>query len=252
VGASFRNKGFADELWRESAAEDSFVNVYSLLGLEDDLAIPYRVLVRASEGKLKGPFRQGRVIADPDLVGRVITGLAIQTGSAVEPDMEWEGRIQTQLERGIAVALERFTKTGTSYERPSRTISVHRGESILVDEYVGAHPDVTFGRFVSAVGITDMYIKGEDGAELIEAKGGAGRERVRQAVAQLLHYSQWCDDPVRRLTALFPVCPDDDDIRFLHNLGIDCAFRTGHAEFDRLDAPEERRKHMLPVWNNEL
>jgi hypothetical protein len=252
MGASFRNKAFADELWRESASEDSFVNVYSLLGLIEDIAIPYSQLAWATDGVLKGPFRSGRLISDPVLVDQVITGLEIETASSVEETLVQERRIEAQLEEGTAIELERSHTTGTSYQRPSRTIAVHRGESILVGEYVRANVDVSFRRFVSLAGISDMYVADTDGAEIIEAKGGAGRERVRQAVAQLLHYAQWCSNRVVRLTALFPIRPAEQDVEFLHRLGIDCVFRVDQSTFKRLEAPATRRNHMLPIWNNDL
>ena len=252
VGVSFRNKAFADELWRESAAEDSFVNVYSLLGLVEGIAIPYSRLTRASGGRLNGPFRQGDVIDDPDLVDRVVTGLEIETASAVEERLVQEERIQTRLEQGLAIELEKFRKTRTSYRRPSETIVVHRGESILVDEYVDAYVDVSFRRYASQAGISDMFVRGADGVEIIEAKGDASRARVRQAVAQLLHYAQWCEEPVARLTALFPLCPDEPDVEFLHGLGIDCVYRTDRSLFNRREASAARRDHMLPIWNNDF
>ncbi|MFD9734610.1 hypothetical protein [Umezawaea sp. NPDC059074] len=252
LGASFRNQAFADALWRESPTEDSFVNVFSLLGLLEDVAIPYSQLERATDGALVGPFRSGELVADPVLVDKVISGLDIVTASSVEEVLDQERRIQTRLEEGLAVELEKTHKTSTTYHAPSRTISVHRGESILVDEYAKANVDVSFKRFVSPAGISDMYVADPDGAEIIEAKGGATRERVRQAVAQLLHYAQWCPNRVARLTALFPLRPADQDVEFLNRLGIDCVFRTDQATFTRVEASAARREHMLPIWNDEV
>ncbi|MFD1147071.1 hypothetical protein [Saccharothrix hoggarensis] len=253
VGASFRNKAFADELWKESAGEDSFVNVYSLTGLADGVLIPYRTLADVSGGALKGPFMSGRVVDDPALVDQVISGLGIETSSAAALEKAREDYIESRLERGLAVELEKFHTANTTYARTTRSITVHRGESKLVEEYAAANVDVTFRRFTSVAGVSDMYACGPDGAEVIEAKGGASRERVRQAVAQLLHYAPRCPEPpVVRLTALFPVRPATDDIALLHGVGIDCVYRQDPATFTRLEAPAARRAHMRPIWNNAL
>lgn len=253
VGASFRNKEFADQLWKESAGEDSFVNVYSLRGLADGTKIPYDVLSEVSGGVLNGPFRQGRVVDDPALVDRVIVGLGIETFSAAAVEVALEEYIRTQLVRGEAVELEKFRTAIATYDRPTKSITVHRGESKLVEEYAAANVDVSFRRFTSVAGLSDMYVRRPEGAEVIEAKGGAGRERVRQAVAQLLHYAPRCPEPpVTRLTALFPVRPAADDIGLLHSVGIDCVYRRDQATFERLEAPAARRAHMQPIWNDEL
>lgn len=253
VGASFRNKEFADQLWKESAGEDSFVNVYSLRDLADGTDISYDVLAQASGGVLNGPFRQGRVVDDPVLVDRVVTGLGIETSSASAVEVALEDYIRDRLVRGEAVELEKFKTAVATYDRPTRSITVRRGESKLVEEYAAANVDVSFRRFTSAAGLSDMYVRHAEGAEVIEAKGGASRERVRQAVAQLLHYAPRCPEPpVTRLTALFPVRPAADDIVLLHSVGIDCVYRHDRDTFERLEAPYSRRAHMRPIWNDDL
>ncbi|WP_433263374.1 hypothetical protein ACQPZF_32020 [Actinosynnema sp. CS-041913] len=252
VGANFRNQAFADTLWKESPDEDSFVNVYSLIGLDDTVVIPYRTLAMASNGVLKGPFLQGRVIGDQTVVHQVISDLGVERSSVAALENAREEYIRSQLEQGLAIELERIHTTEATYSRPARSITVRRAESLLVHEYADANPDARFERITSEAGISDMYTIGPDGAEVIEAKGGIGRERVRQAVAQLLHYAPRCRDRVVRLTALFPARPDAADIELLHSVGIDCVHRTRPGEFERITAPAARRAHMSPVWNNDF
>ncbi|RKT56724.1 hypothetical protein [Saccharothrix australiensis] len=252
VGASFRNSAFADALWKESPDEDSFVNVYSLIALDDTVVIPYGALAAASGGALNGPFRQGSVVDDPAVVDQVISGLGIERVTAAVVEDAREEHVRSRLERGLAIELEAVHTTEVDYSLPARSVRARRAESLLVREYVAAHPEAHFQRIVSAAGYSDVYTVGKDGAEVIEAKGGFGRDRVRQAVAQLLHYAPHCPKPVARLTALFPALPDAVDVALLHSVGIDCVHRTGPGEFERVPAPAARRAHMLPVWNDDF
>lgn len=197
-------------------------------------------------------FRQGRVISDSPRVDEILEMLNIETGTAVQQDLRKEEYVESALEAGLAIELEKMHKTSTCYLQPAREIAVRRGESKLVQEYASAHPEVAFKRFTSVAGVADMYIADADGAELIEAKGGSSRHRVREAVAQLLHYAPHSPGSVKRLTALFPLRPAQIDISYLHSLGIDCVFRVTPHKFTRLEAPAVRRRYMLPVWNNTL
>lgn len=249
VGASFRNQAFADELWKEPGDADSFVNVYSLITVEEDLAISYEELADVSDGRLSGPFRAGRVITDNALVRQVLEGLGRRAAEAAEASDKY---VESQLEQGLVVELENFFASKVTYSRTARDITVHRAESLLMTEYLEAHSDRKFQRLRSGAGISDMYTLWPEGAEIIEAKGGSTRERVRQAVAQLLHYSLHRPKEVEvvRLTALFPARPDHDDVHFLHSVGIDCVYRSEPGRFERLEAPAARRLHMKPVWND--
>ncbi|MEU7529799.1 hypothetical protein AB0A74_29010 [Saccharothrix sp. NPDC042600] len=251
VGASFRNQAFADELWREPGDADSFVNVYSLITLDEEVEIPYQDLADVSDGRLSGPFQSGRVVRDEVLVRQVLEGLGRRAAEVAEAGDKY---VESRLEQGLVVELENFLTSEVTYGRTARDVTVHRTESLLMTEYVQAHPDLEFRRLRSAAGISDMYVLRPEGAEIIEAKGGFTRERVRQAVAQLLHYAPHCpkDVEVVRLTALFPARPDNDGVKFLHDLGIDCVYRSAPGRFERLEAPAARRMHMKPVWNDNV
>ncbi|XVV01908.1 hypothetical protein ACQPW3_31645 [Actinosynnema sp. CA-248983] len=251
VGASFRNQAFADELWKEPGDADSFVNVYSLITLDEGLEIPYRDLEDVSGGMLAGPFRSGLVVRDHGLVRQVLKGLGRRAAEAAEASDKY---VESQLEQGLVVELENFFASKVTYGRTARDVTVHRAESLLMTEYLEAHADRKFQRLRSAAGISDMYTLWPEGAEIIEAKGGSTRERVRQAVAQLLHYTLHRPKEVEvvRLTALFPARPDHDGVNFLHSVGIDCVYRSEPGTFERLEAPAARRLHMKPVWNDRV
>ena len=102
-----------------------------------------------------------------------------------------------------------------------------------MQEYRNASPDQSFNRVSSSAGITDLQTTAGGTAELIEAKGDNTRRRVREAVAQLLHYAPANDYDLDVLTPLFPAAPSEDDIRYLHRLGIDCVYRTDPGALER-------------------
>jgi hypothetical protein len=95
----------------------------------------------------------------------------------------------------------------SSYERTSGTIVVHRAEALLVAEYEGTLTDQSVKRIRTPAGITDLYVTGSDGVEMIEAKSGSDHRFVRQALGQLLDYAPHTPAPVSRLGALFPKRP---------------------------------------------
>ena len=244
VGASFRNQDFADALWREDGDAKSFVNVYSLLGLVS-VQFPYSDVTQLGlRGNL---FRQGHVLSDPAVVEAILETLGIETATEVIQRQESE----STFERRLSLEVERMHKSTGSYQTQARTIVVRRGESELVQEFQRANPEVKFMRSISAAGITDLHSEESGGIHLIEAKGGSSRARVREAVAQLLQYAPEHRN-VTTLSALFPDLPKSTDVRFLHNLGIDCIVRIEPGKFETLSAPSARRAHMLPVWNNEV
>ncbi|MBW4719958.1 hypothetical protein [Saccharothrix obliqua] len=247
VGVSFRNEPFAEALWKEDGDQHTYVNVYSLIALDRTVLIPYRTLATASRGKLRGPFRRGAVVHDEDFVAEVVGRLGVEL-STTAPDETSNGRRSV----GVEGELERLLTPELTYSRSAATIRVQRAESLLVHEYVRANPDSVYTRVTSESGISDMYTVHAGGAEVVEAKGGAGRERVRQAVAQLLHYAPLCPHPVDRLTALFPERPARVDVELLHSVGVDCVYRVGPSTFHRDRAPEARRAHMRPVWNDAI
>ena len=122
---------------------------------------------------------------------------------------------------------------------------VRRGEGLLVAAYVASLPsDVEFGRNFTPAGVTDLYIRHPDGGELIEAKSVETHLYVRQALAQLLDYAPAIQPTPRLVSALFPRRPTLRGIRLLHRYGIDCIYRTGPGQYQRLEAPASARERL--------
>jgi hypothetical protein len=137
----------------------------------------------------------------------------------------------------------------SSYERTSGTIVVHRAEALLVAEYEGTLTDQSVKRIRTPAGITDLYVTGSDGVEMIEAKSGSDHRFVRQALGQLLDYAPHTPAPVSRLGALFPKRPAEVGIALLHRYGIDCIHPTEPKVFARHEAPAEARTHIQKLWH---
>jgi hypothetical protein len=137
----------------------------------------------------------------------------------------------------------------TSYERRPGTTIVHRAEALLVAEYEETLTGLSVKRIRTPAGVTDLYVTGPDGVEVIEAKSGCDRRFVRQALGQLLDYAPHSPAPASRLAALFPVRPAEADIALLYRYGIDCIYRTEPNVFARREAPAEARTHMQKLWH---
>ena len=127
----------------------------------------------------------------------------------------------------------------TVSSRPATTL--HRGENLLVHDYVSRLPGAAkVRRLLTAVGTTDIDVWIGGRHELVEAKSSAARHHVRQALAQLLDYAAaMASDPPDVLTALFPHRPDDSAVALLHRYGVDCVFRGRNGAYVRLPAPQE-------------
>lgn len=251
VGASFRNPEFGDLLWYEPGDEERFPNVFSLLDVAD-AELHYSVLWNVRGIKHGDNFRQGRVITDLSLADDILEAVGVQTTEAEDFETKLRKAVDECLKSNATLQLERVLKERTEYQAPGRAVQVNRTEARLVQEYDRAHPDINFVRVSSSAGITDLQTSGSGEAELIEAKGNNTRRRVREAVAQLLQYAPENEHDVDRLTALFPTQPNEDDIRYLHRLGIDCVYRTGPLLFERKPAPDAHRQYMRRIWNNKL
>ncbi|MCX2729522.1 hypothetical protein OOZ19_04675 [Saccharopolyspora sp. NFXS83] len=250
VGTSFRNSAFGDMLWHEPGDTEVFPNVFSLLAVAE-AELPYSVLWSVPGIKHGDNFRQGRVITDLELADDILDSLGVQTAENDELATKIQIAVEEGMKRNVTLQLERLLNERTQYQAPARAVTVNHVESRLVHEYEKTR-DINFVRVRSSAGVTDLQTSGDGEAELIEAKGDHTRKRVREAVAQLLHYAPENTYELDRLTALFPARPGDDDITYLHRLGIDCVHRTGPGSFKRDPAPEARREYMRPVWNDNL
>jgi hypothetical protein len=71
------------------------------------------------------------------------------------------------------------------------------------------------------------------GNEIVEAKGSTNRSSIREALGQILDYSQYVPDA--RRAVLFPTRPPHDMVHLLTALEVSCIYEAGH-EFERDDA----------------
>jgi hypothetical protein len=248
VGYSFRNQAFADRLWVPDPASGGWSNVYSLLTFAH-VSIPYDEVWRLP-GFNEGDNFVGLRFLDDQKGQDVLDGLRIDTRTSAEQEALDEQavvdalRAKTQIIESEAVRISE-----TSYERRPGTTIVHRAEALLVAEYEATLTSLSVKRTRTPAGVTDLYVTGPDGVEVIEAKSGSDRRFVRQALGQLLDYAPHSPAPASRLGALFPVRPEEADIALLHRYGIDCIYRTEPNVFARREAPAEARTHMQKLWH---
>jgi hypothetical protein len=97
--------------------------------------------------------------------------------------------------------------------------TARRAESALVAEYQYQCRPELFQSFENEGIRADLYYENGGEVEVIEAKSLATKQKVREAVGQLLDYAPHSPRPVTRLTALFPERPTESSVRFLHRVG---------------------------------
>lgn len=245
VGLTFRNPTFADLLWDPDPANGSWHNLYSLMSFEFT-DIPYQE-VHDLPGLARGNLFRSLGILDPVDSDTVIDGLSITTLTARrEADKREIAAAEALARRSREVEPEGVHTTETYYEPRPGGILVHRTEAVLLEDYRSTL-EGELKRVRTPVGVTDLQVRTDEGYEIVEAKSDHGPEKVRQAVAQLLHYVPYCPRPVTRLTALFPARPSDLDLAYLHRLGMDCV-HLGEPGYRRLPAPGHRRQAMQSAW----
>jgi hypothetical protein len=248
VGYSFRNKPFADRLWAPDPASGGWSNVYSLLSFEL-VSIPYDEVWRLP-GFKQGDNFVGLRFLDEQKGRDVLDGLRIDTRTSAKQDALGELAVLDALRAKTQIIDREAVHTSeTSYERRPGTTIVHRAEALLVAEYEATLTGLSVKRIRTPAGVTDLYVTGPDGVEVIEAKSGSDRRFVRQALGQLLDYAPHSPAPASRLGALFPVPPAEADIELLHRYGIDCIYRIEPNVFARREAPAEARTHMQKLWH---
>jgi hypothetical protein len=250
VGVSFRNAAFADTLWHPHDDRGSYRNVYSLIAFQPT-EIPYEEIWDLP-GFNAGDNFMGLRFLDQNKSDTVLEGLAIDTVTAAVQQAEQEFHTTERLTGNATqiIDVEAVNVTHTSYERVAGTTLVHRAEALLVGRYrTSLTPEETTRRISTQAGITDLYVTGPAGPEIIEAKRSAGHQFVRQALGQLLDYVIHAPEPVTRLSALFPARPSTDDIALLNRYGIDSIHQTPDGAFTRDAATEEQRQHMKTVWS---
>ena len=256
VGFAFRNKELADLLWRPHPERGSWLNLYTILGLEP-LELPYDVL-RGLPHFPSGHRFMGFEILKPDAAVDVLAYLGIEPDSAGSAERELAERLVAQSVEGLTRAPDagRFLDIEGShtpegeYERSAGKIQFRRVESRLVLTYAETLNGFVVKRYEVASGLmNDLHLIRPDGTvELVEAKGKAGHDHVRAALAQLLDYAPHLETPADVLSALFPIRPSDDGVALLHRYGIDVIYHDGNGGFRRDAAPADCRASMRPNW----
>ncbi|MEU4423552.1 hypothetical protein AB0F81_23230 [Actinoplanes sp. NPDC024001] len=249
VGYSFRNSAFANTLWDPHEERGSYQNVYSLIAFQRT-EIPYEEIWDLP-GFNPGDNFMGLRFLDQAKSDTILQGLAIDTLTAAAQQVTQESRLTAALSGETAQFLdvEAVNTTHTSYTRPAGITLVHRAEALLVSRYRSElAPDETARRISTRAGITDLYVTGPAGPEIIEAKRAAGHQFVRQALGQLLDYVIHAPEPVTRLSALFPAPPSPADIALLNRYGIDCIHQAPDGAFIRDAATDDQRQRMKAVW----
>ncbi|MFD7655935.1 hypothetical protein ACFV4N_18325 [Actinosynnema sp. NPDC059797] len=249
IGHVFRNKALADLLWDQHANSDSFVNVYSVLNVR---LTDYPITdLWSIDGFTPGDYVYGQRILDEERTARIISAFRLNPSTA-------EAELAAQLDatadligaRTRIIPVERAHVDVVWREIAARKVAHERVEAQLVARYRAFRSDVEMTSFVTPTGKrADLYYRDGSDIVVIEAKSLATHGKVRESVAQLLDYAASSPDPVTRLVALFPARPAAEGIALLHRLGIDCAYRGADDLFETEEAPDERRRHMHPVWH---
>lgn len=254
MGAIFRDSAFADDLWTPDPANGSWQNVYSLLTFQPT-AIPYRELQDLLGTSPKDMFMGLRVVPD-DLTDAVLDGLGIITETAQRSELAeltstWKNAVKEPGQDQL-VPPEAFNTATTSWPQQAREVLARRIESALVKTWEASLPtDVSVSRIRCQGLVTDSYVSQGASHDLVEAKAGAGHHYVRNALGQLLDYSNASTSPITTLTALFPERPSNRDLALLHRYGIDCVYRLSDGTFERLPADASRRQFWLRSLNEE-
>jgi hypothetical protein len=248
VGHSFRNALFADTLWNPHEDRGSYRNVYSLLSFQPT-EIPYEEIWELP-GFNTGDNFMGLRFVNEEKGAALIEGLRIETITSASDTDRSEDQVTAILGGLQTIPLEAVNTASTTYDQVAGTILVHRAESLLVHSFRRTlDPALQVCRTRTSAGITDLYIVDRGGAEIVEAKRGASREFVRQALAQLLDYAAaHHSDPLARLTALFPTRPAATSVELLHRYGCDCVFRESSGTFTRLPTQAGAFSEMSRRW----
>lgn len=242
-----QNASLGDALWRNRPREGSYLHVYSLEPFAH-AAAPLAGLRDAGVAWFQTPsyiddHRAAAIIANyPDLIAPLLDYEPASEAllRAVQEYEDADDKVAADLSWVREIAIEVDTAgDATVSSRPATTL--HRGENLLVHDYVSRLPRAARARrLLTAVGITDLDVWIGGRHELVEAKSSAARHHVRQALAQLLDYAAaTASDPPDVLTALFPHRPDDSAVALLHRYGVDCVFRGRDGAYVRLPAPQE-------------
>lgn len=251
VGYRFENDAFAKAIWVEHPEKGAYSHVYSLTFFEQ-VTIPYPV-VNAPLGNSPTNHFQAMAVYDGERADRLVDALRTELPTLFGFLYEGEDeRLAKTLEQDPKVDLLDIEKLGvseTSYMVEPGERTVRRGENALVQAYAATlGPTAKHGRERTSAGVTDLQVKANGTHELIEAKSSTSTVAVRQALAQILHYAPSTKTPPDRVAGLFPTRPASHHVSLLNRYGIDVLYRTGPGQYERLEAPEERRTALRAFW----
>ncbi|MEU7487574.1 hypothetical protein [Streptomyces sp. NPDC042319] len=243
VGALFRNRAFADALWPPGPDGKSWHTVYSLrdFQLTD---VPYEEL-NALLG-YKADFKYpGQLVLSGERAKAGMDGLLITTRTSLE-----KAGAAAPVATVRSMPVEQQHTHSVTVQLGERRMLVRRDEAALVIAYRATLLNAQAERFSSPAGICDLYVDGPEGREIVEAKSRAEHPYIRAALAQLLDYARHAPHPLVRLSVLLPSRPAQESLNLLHHYGVDSIHREEGGTFQRLTAPEARRRTLRDVWSS--
>lgn len=250
IGYLFRNKELADLMWQQHANSDSFVNIYSVFNVQ---ITNYPITdLWSIEGFTHGDYVYGQRVVDHEKTARLMQAFRLNA-STTEAELDAKLNATAELigSSSRIVPVERTHVDVVWREIATSKYAHERVEAQLVAQFRAFHPHLDMTSFVTASGKrADLYYKTASEVVVVEAKSLATHAKVREAVAQLLDYAVSSPEPVTRLMSLFPERPDVEGVQFMQRLGIDCVYRSADKVFTTLEAPDERRRYMQPIWRN--
>lgn len=263
LGLLTDNAALGDAMWPKHPVHGSYRHVYSLAPLAHAEMGQVEFRLRGGFG-VADDFRGLRVLTDADaeaflaaFEAEIPPAPSAPAASPIERELQ-EVQAYEDADSDVArdlswvreLSLE-IRSVGDAGVRGRSASTMHRGENLLVHDYVqtlpsGARPC----RYDTPAGVTDLDVHLGGVHELVEAKSSAARTHIRQALAQLLDYAPSLGANVPNvLTVLVPSRPADSAVALLHRYGIDCVYRMRDGSYERLAAPAGPAAAIAGLWS---
>jgi len=264
IGLLTDNPRLGDALWLRHPDHGSYRFVYSLAPIVFSEMPQTEFRARGGFGE-RDDFRQLRVLTG-DRADEFLAEFADEIplpvdASGLSPVEREIQEIQDYESADADVARDlswvrelriEIRSAGDSEVRARASSTMHRGENLLVHDYVQALPAAArWCRYDTLVGVTDLDVHHPDGRhELMEAKSSAARTHIRQALAQLLDYAPSLGGgPPNDLSVLVPSRPSDSAVALLHRYGVDCVYRRADGSYERLAAQSGPAAAIAALWS---
>lgn len=197
-----------------------------------------RYVGRFSPDKQQPYYREDSVDVAGDLRSIIVFRLWPHNGAIPSPSQP-TGHVNLN-PGSTLIPIEAHNTPTYNSRKPKEPAVYERRESELVRRYVSWLRDrgeKVMRNSIPQIGqphclLTDLF--NVTTSELVEAKGGATRVDVRNALAQLLDYSRSVEH--NSLAALLPVLPATDLVDLLTLNGINCVYELPEGGFDRVAA----------------